>query len=220
MYEPEPAHPPSLPLVHAHPQFGERVAARLAEVTGHPFVSATNKFAALSGHEPMVQVSAALRTLAGVLLKIANDVRWYASGPRAGIGELEIAANEPGSSIMLGKVNPTQCEALANVASAMNVCPGLDQTLLSFCRTRHPASPSKTTVNSRPGMRNTMIQSRLCTSTTSLGSSPFGSAAAPPQFDWRQANQARDPAPNRIRPPRGIEVEGEAGSPDPLAREH
>jgi fumarate hydratase class II len=112
--------------MNTHPQLGERVAARLAEVTGYPFVSATNKFAALSGHEPMVQVSAALRTLAGVLLKIANDVRWYASGPRAGLGELEIPANEPGSSIMPGKVNPTQCEALAMVALQVY---GNDQTV-------------------------------------------------------------------------------------------
>lgn len=112
--------------MNAHPRFGEQVAARLAQATGHPFVSATNKFAALSGHEPMVQASAALRTLAGVLLKIANDIRWYASGPRAGLGELEIPANEPGSSIMPGKVNPTQCEALAMVALQVY---GNDQTV-------------------------------------------------------------------------------------------
>ncbi len=112
--------------MNTHPRFGERVAARLAEATGYPFVSATNKFAALSGHEPMVQASAALRTLAAVLLKIANDVRWYASGPRAGLGELEIPANEPGSSIMPGKVNPTQCEALAMVALQIY---GNDQTV-------------------------------------------------------------------------------------------
>jgi fumarate hydratase, class II len=112
--------------MNAHPEFGERVAARLAAATGQPFVSATNKFAALSGQEPMVATSAALRTLAGALLKIANDVRWYASGPRAGIGELEIPANEPGSSIMPGKVNPTQCEALAMVALQVY---GNDQTV-------------------------------------------------------------------------------------------
>jgi fumarate hydratase, class II len=112
--------------MNAHPRFGETVAARLATATGQPFVSATNKFAALSGQEPMVAASAALRTLAGVLLKIANDVRWYASGPRAGIGELEIPSNEPGSSIMPGKVNPTQCEALAMVALQVY---GNDQTV-------------------------------------------------------------------------------------------
>jgi fumarate hydratase, class II len=112
--------------MNAHPEFGERVAARLAAATGQPFVSAANKFAALSGQEPMVATSAALRTLAGALLKIANDVRWYASGPRAGIGELEIPANEPGSSIMPGKVNPTQCEALAMVALQVY---GNDQTV-------------------------------------------------------------------------------------------
>ena len=79
-------------------------------------MSAPNKFAALSAHDAMVNVSAALRTLAGALMKIANDVRWYASGPRAGIGELKIPENEPGSSIMPGKINPTQCEALTMVA--------------------------------------------------------------------------------------------------------
>jgi len=79
-------------------------------------VSAPNKFAALSAHDAMVDVSAALRTLAGALMKIANDVRWYACGPRAGFGELRIPENEPGSSIMPGKINPTQCEALTMVA--------------------------------------------------------------------------------------------------------
>jgi fumarate hydratase class II len=112
--------------MNAHPRFGEKVAARLAAATGQPYVSAANKFAALSGQEPMVGASATLRTLAGVLLKIANDVRWYASGPRAGLGELEIPPNEPGSSIMPGKVNPTQCEALAMVALQVY---GNDQTV-------------------------------------------------------------------------------------------
>ena len=84
--------------------------------TAKPFVSAPNKFAALSAHDAMVNVSAALRTLGGALMKIANDVRWYASGPRAGIGEITIPDNEPGSSIMPGKINPTQCEALTMVA--------------------------------------------------------------------------------------------------------
>ena len=92
--------------------FAELTAAGIARETGKPFVSAPNKFAALSAHDAIVSLSGALRTLAGALFKIANDVRWYASGPRAGIGELLLPANEPGSSIMPGKVNPTQCEAL------------------------------------------------------------------------------------------------------------
>ena len=96
--------------------FGEVVARHIATVTGKAFVTAPNKFAALSAHDAMVNVSAALRTLGGVLMKIANDVRWYASGPRAGLGELRIPDNEPGSSIMPGKINPTQCEALTMVA--------------------------------------------------------------------------------------------------------
>jgi fumarate hydratase class II len=102
--------------LNAHPRFGDVTAQRIAEVTGRPFVPAPNKFAALSAHDAMVTVSGALRTLAGALMKIANDVRWYASGPRAGIGELRIPENEPGSSIMPGKINPTQCEALTMVA--------------------------------------------------------------------------------------------------------
>lgn len=102
--------------LNAHPQFGERIAAQVSHCTGHIFVTAPNKFAALSAHDGMVNVSAALRTLAGALMKIANDVRWYASGPRAGIGEISIPENEPGSSIMPGKINPTQCEALTMVA--------------------------------------------------------------------------------------------------------
>ena len=102
--------------LNAHPRFGEVAARKIAEETGKPFVSAPNKFAALSAHDAMVDVSAALRTLAGVLMKIANDVRWYACGPRAGFAELRIPGNEPGSSIMPGKINPTQCEALTMVA--------------------------------------------------------------------------------------------------------
>jgi fumarate hydratase, class II len=102
--------------LNADPRFGEVAARKIAEETGKPFVSASNKFAALSAHDAMVNVSAALRTLAGVLMKIANDVRWYACGPRAGFAELRIPENEPGSSIMPGKVNPTQCEALTMVA--------------------------------------------------------------------------------------------------------
>ena len=102
--------------LNADPRFGEVAARRIAEETGRPFVSAPNKFAALSAHDGMVTVSGALRTLAGALMKIGNDVRWYACGPRAGIGELKIPENEPGSSIMPGKINPTQCEALTMVA--------------------------------------------------------------------------------------------------------
>jgi fumarate hydratase class II len=97
-------------------EFGPLVARKVAEETGKPFVSAPNKFAASSAHDAMVNMSAALRTLAGALMKIANDVRWYACGPRAGFGELKIPENEPGSSIMPGKINPTQCEALTMVA--------------------------------------------------------------------------------------------------------
>jgi fumarate hydratase class II len=96
--------------------FDDLAARKIAEETGYPFTSAANKFAALSAHDAMVALSAALRTLAGALMKIANDVRWYASGPRCGIGEIRIPDNEPGSSIMPGKINPTQCEALTMVA--------------------------------------------------------------------------------------------------------
>jgi len=101
--------------LNAHPQFGDLAARKFAEETGHPFVSAENKFAALSAHDALVQTSAALRTLAGALMKMANDVRWLASGPRNGIGEITIPENEPGSSIMPGKVNPTQSEAMTMV---------------------------------------------------------------------------------------------------------
>ncbi len=102
--------------LNAHRDFGDRAAHYIAAETGFAFVSAPNKFAALSAHDAMVTVSATLRTLAGALMKIANDVRWYACGPRAGIGEIRIPENEPGSSIMPGKVNPTQSEALTMVA--------------------------------------------------------------------------------------------------------
>ena len=102
--------------LNADPRFGEAAARKIAEETGKPFVEARNKFAALSAHDAMVNASAALRTLAGALMKIANDVRWYASGPRAGLAELKLPENEPGSSIMPGKINPTQCEALTMVA--------------------------------------------------------------------------------------------------------
>ncbi len=101
--------------LNAHPQFGDLCAKYIAAQTKHPFRSAANKFFALSAHDALVTTSASLRTLAGALLKIANDVRWLASGPRCGIGEIRIPENEPGSSIMPGKVNPTQCEALSMV---------------------------------------------------------------------------------------------------------
>jgi len=97
--------------------FGEDVAERLAKRLGLPFISAPNKFQALAGHEPLAAAHGALTVLAGSLMKIANDVRWLASGPRCGLGELVIPENEPGSSIMPGKVNPTQCESLTMVAA-------------------------------------------------------------------------------------------------------
>lgn len=103
--------------LNAHPRFGDTAAAHIAEITGLPFRSARNKFFALSAHDALVNLSAALRTLAGALMKMANDVRWLASGPRCGIGELHIPDNEPGSSIMPGKVNPTQCEAMTMVCA-------------------------------------------------------------------------------------------------------
>ena len=98
--------------LNTHPEFGARVAAELAARSGLPFVSAANKFAALAANDGIVAVHGALKTLAVALMKIANDVRWLASGPRSGLGEISIPENEPGSSIMPGKVNPTQCEAL------------------------------------------------------------------------------------------------------------
>src|SRR5205085_7523284 len=102
--------------INTHPEFAERAAAKIAELTGLPFVSAPNKFAALSAHDELVFASGALKTLAASLMKIANDIRWLASGPRCGLGELILPENEPGSSIMPGKVNPTQSEALTMVA--------------------------------------------------------------------------------------------------------
>lgn len=98
--------------LNAPPGFGERVAQVLADRSGRPFRSAPNKFAALAGHDALVSAHGALKTLATALMKISNDVRWLASGPRSGLGELSIPENEPGSSIMPGKVNPTQCEAM------------------------------------------------------------------------------------------------------------
>jgi fumarate hydratase class II len=102
--------------LNAHPEFADRAAAKIAELTGLPFKSHPNKFAALSAHDELVFASGALKTLSGSLMKIANDVRWLASGPRCGFGELSLPENEPGSSIMPGKVNPTQCEAITMVA--------------------------------------------------------------------------------------------------------
>jgi fumarate hydratase, class II len=102
--------------LNSHPEFGKRAAKKIAELTGLPFVSHPNKFAALSAHDELVFASGALKTLAASLMKIANDVRWLASGPRCGLGELILPENEPGSSIMPGKVNPTQSEALTMVA--------------------------------------------------------------------------------------------------------
>jgi fumarate hydratase class II len=101
--------------LNTHPEFAERVAKKIAELTGHPFVSAPNKFAALSAHDAVVMASGALKTLAASLMKIANDLRWLGSGPRCGLGEITLPENEPGSSIMPGKVNPTQCEAMTMV---------------------------------------------------------------------------------------------------------
>ncbi len=101
--------------LNTHPEFGTRVASAIAELTGLPFVSAPNKFAALAAHDAMVMASGALKTLAVSLTKIADDIRWLGSGPRCGLGELSLPENEPGSSIMPGKVNPTQSEAMIMV---------------------------------------------------------------------------------------------------------
>jgi fumarate hydratase class II len=103
--------------LNTHPEYAERVAAKLAELTGRPFVSSRNKFAALAAHDAIVFSHGAIKTLATALFKIANDIRWLASGPRSGLGELLIPENEPGSSIMPGKVNPTQAEAMTMVCA-------------------------------------------------------------------------------------------------------
>ena len=103
--------------LNTHPAYAVRVAAQLAQLTGRPFVTAPNKFAALAAHDAIVRAHGALKALAAALTKIANDVRWLASGPRSGLGELVIPENEPGSSIMPGKVNPTQCEAMTMVCA-------------------------------------------------------------------------------------------------------
>lgn len=101
--------------LNTHPEFAQKAAARIAELTGLPFVTAPNKFAALAGHDALVMGSGALKTLACSLMKIANDIRWMGSGPRCGLAELSLPENEPGSSIMPGKVNPTQSESLTMV---------------------------------------------------------------------------------------------------------
>ncbi len=101
--------------INTHPQFAVKSAQKIAELTSRKFVTAPNKFEALAAHDTLVELSGALKTLAVALMKIANDVRWLGSGPRSGIGELKLPENEPGSSIMPGKVNPTQCEAMTMV---------------------------------------------------------------------------------------------------------
>ncbi len=103
--------------INTHPEFAEKAARNIAEITGIGFSSAPNKFATSSAHDAIVATSGALKTLAVALHKIANDIRWLASGPRCGIGELKLPENEPGSSIMPGKVNPTQCEAITMVCA-------------------------------------------------------------------------------------------------------
>ena len=106
--------------LNTHPEFAERAAKKIAELTGVPFRSHPNKFAALSAHDEIVFAQGALETLAASLMKISNDIRWLASGPRCGLGELTIPENEPGSSIMPGKVNPTQCEAMTMVCAQVH----------------------------------------------------------------------------------------------------
>jgi fumarate hydratase class II len=106
--------------LNTHPQFAERAAAKIAELTGLPFRSHPDKFAALSAHDEIVFAQGALETLAASLMKISNDIRWLASGPRCGLGELSIPENEPGSSIMPGKVNPTQSEAMTMVCAQVH----------------------------------------------------------------------------------------------------
>jgi len=103
--------------LNTHPQFAVKSAAVIAELTGLPFITARNKFEALATHDALVELSGVLKTLAASLMKIANDIRWLGSGPRSGIGELNLPENEPGSSIMPGKVNPTQCEAMTMVCA-------------------------------------------------------------------------------------------------------
>jgi fumarate hydratase, class II len=106
--------------LNTHPEFAERAAKKIAELTGLPFRSHPNKFAALASHDELVFAQGAMETIAATMMKIANDIRWLASGPRCGLGELTIPENEPGSSIMPGKVNPTQCEAMTMVAAQVH----------------------------------------------------------------------------------------------------
>src|SRR5246127_1162350 len=106
--------------LNTHPEFAERASKKIAELTHKPFRSHPNKFAALSAHDELVFAHGAIATLAASLMKISNDIRWLASGPRCGLGELQIPENEPGSSIMPGKVNPTQCEAMTMVAAQVH----------------------------------------------------------------------------------------------------
>ena len=112
--------------LNAHPEFAERAARKIAELTSQPFTSHPNKFAALSAHDELVMGSGALKTLAGSLMKIANDIRWLGSGPRCGLGELALPENEPGSSIMPGKVNPVIPEAVSQAAMMVM---GYDSTI-------------------------------------------------------------------------------------------
>jgi fumarate hydratase class II len=121
--------------LNTHPEFGMRVAAELAAATGLPFACADNRFAALSANDGLVAAHGALKTLAVALMKIANDIRWMASGPRCGLGELSIPENEPGSSIMPGKVNPTQCEAITMLCAqvmANDVAIGIGGSMGNF----------------------------------------------------------------------------------------
>jgi fumarate hydratase class II len=106
--------------LNTHPEFAERAAKKIAELSGLPFRSHPNKFAALSAHDEVVFAQGAMETLAASMMKISNDIRWLASGPRCGLGELTIPENEPGSSIMPGKVNPTQCEAMTMVCAQVH----------------------------------------------------------------------------------------------------
>jgi fumarate hydratase class II len=115
--------------LNTHLEFAERAAQKIAELTGLPFITASNKFEALAAHDTIVETSGALTTLAASLNKIANDIRWLASGPRCGIGELILPANEPGSSIMPGKVNPTQCEAITMIAAQVMG----NHTTITYC---------------------------------------------------------------------------------------
>jgi fumarate hydratase class II len=103
--------------LNTHPDYSVKVAAKISELTGKPFRSAENKYEAMAGKDAIVEISGVMKTLAASLMKIANDVRWLGSGPRCGIGEISLPENEPGSSIMPGKVNPTQCEALSMVCT-------------------------------------------------------------------------------------------------------